>query len=282
MENIIVTDSDKLDSIKKRMAQSGAEKLHILSDFDRTLTTAFIDGEYVPSSVSALRDSKSLSPDFISKSQELYNKYHPIEMDPKIALEEKKAIMHEWWSTFFELMVKSGFNKKHIEEVINCGKIRFRKGCDEFLGLLNENDVPLVIISSSGLGGDSISMFLEGQGTFYDNIHIISNSFEWDNDGNALSVREPIIHGMGKHDIMVKDFPAFDTIKDRKNVILLGDNLGDVGMIEGFDYDNLIKIGFLEENNEENIESYKQNYDIVLLNDSPMDYINGLLKDILR
>jgi len=53
-------------------------------------------------------------------------------------------------------------------------------------------------------------------------------------------------------------------------------------MIEGFDYDNLIKIGFLNDNINENLEDFKKNFDIVILNDSDMNYINKLLKEICK
>ncbi|MBU1349747.1 hypothetical protein KJ978_03455, partial [Patescibacteria group bacterium] len=47
-----------------------------------------------------------------------------------------------------------------------------------------------------------------------------------------------------------------------------------------FDYDNLIKIGFLNENVKENLEEYKKNYDVVILNDGSMEYVNDLLNEI--
>ena len=53
-------------------------------------------------------------------------------------------------------------------------------------------------------------------------------------------------------------------------------------MVKGFDYENLIKIGFLNENVEENLESFKANYDVLILNDSSMDYINKLLREIVN
>ncbi len=71
-------------------------------------------------------------------------------------------------------------------------------------------------------------------------------------------------------------------LKDRKNVILLGDSLGDLEMIKGFDYVNLIRMGFLNYQDEENLEDYKKAYDVVILNDSSMDYVNGLLKKIIK
>ena len=86
---------------------------------------------------------------------------------------------------------------------------------------------------------------------------------------------------MNKNETFVKNFPVYKTIKNRKNVLLLGDSLHDVEMITGFDYDNLIKIGFLNENIKENLPHYKKVYDVILTNDNSMDFVNNLLKQLL-
>jgi 5'-nucleotidase len=80
---------------------------------------------------------------------------------------------------------------------------------------------------------------------------------------------------------MLKKFPFYKKIKGRKNVILLGDNLEDAGMIKGFDFENLIKIGFLNEKVKENLKEYKKVYDVLITNDSSMEFVNELLKEIL-
>jgi 5'-nucleotidase len=64
--------------------------------------------------------------------------------------------------------------------------------------------------------------------------------------------------------------------------LLLGDSPGDAGMSDGFDAENILKIGFLNEKAEENLEHYKKLYDVVLLNDPPFDFIVELLKEIIR
>jgi len=86
---------------------------------------------------------------------------------------------------------------------------------------------------------------------------------------------------MNKDETTIHSFPFYNKIKDRKNVLLLGDSLEDIGMVKGFDYKNLIKVGFLNENVDENLEIYKKNYDMLLLNDSSMDAVNKLLEDII-
>ena len=78
----------------------------------------------------------------------------------------------------------------------------------------------------------------------YDNIHIVSNEYQWDKNGNAVEVKEPIIHSLNKNESSLKNFPFYEDIKPRKNILLLGDSLGDLDMITGFDYVSLISIGF--------------------------------------
>lgn len=282
IKDIIIQNSEKLEYLKKSISEDGVEKLHILTDFDKTLTTLFVNGEKVPSLISILRNGNYLTPDYVQKAHNLYNKYHPIEIDPKVPVEEKKKAMNEWWMTHFDLLMKSGLNKKDVENVIRSRKIKLRNGFSDFVDILKENNIPLVIMSSSGLGDNAISMYLKQKGKLYDNIHIISNSYEWDENDNLIGVKKPIIHIMNKDKTAIQNFPAFEIIKDRKNVLLLGNDLGDIGMVKGFDYNNLIKIGFLDENVEENLESFKANYDVLMLNDSSMNYINKLLREIIH
>jgi len=282
VENVVISNQEELERLKKTISKDGADRLHILTDFDRTLTKAFVDGKSTPSLVSVLRDGSYLTPDYAQKANELYDKYHPIEIDPKIPLREKKKAMCEWWITHFDLLIKSGLNKRDLERVVESQKVKFREGFSEFVDFLREYNIPLVIMSSSGLGGDIISMYLERVGKLYENTHIISNWYEWDEKGNAVGVKKPIIHTMNKDETLIQDFPVFEKIKNRKNVLLIGDSLDDLGMIKGFDYDALIKIGFLNENIEENLEYYKLNFDVIILNDFSMDFVNKLLREIVK
>jgi len=280
-ENIIIPNLAGLERLKKVISEEGAGNLHVLTDFDRTLTTAFVNGRSVNSLISILYNENYLSPDYTKEAQALHEKYYPIEIDPKVPKEEKKNAMNEWWTKHFALLIKSGLNKNDLRRIMNSDRVRLREGCSEFIELLKDYNIPLIIMSASGLGVDPIAMFLKKEGKLYNNIYIISNYYEWDENGNALSVKEPIIHSLNKDETAVQNFPAFEVIKNRKNVILLGDNLEDVGMIEGFGYNNLIKIGFLNENIEENLEYYKRNYDVIILNDSSMDYVNSLLREVV-
>jgi hypothetical protein len=72
-----------------------------------------------PSIISELRNKNYLSEEFSKKAHELYAIYHPIEIDPTLSYDEKYAKMTERWSTVADLLIHSGLNKSHIQQVVD-------------------------------------------------------------------------------------------------------------------------------------------------------------------
>lgn len=280
-QKINIPHPDALETTLRSLHESGKEKLHVLADFDRTLTTAFVDGRPVPSILSVLRDHDYISPEYSKEAHALAALYSPKESDPSLSLAEKKNAMQEWWSRHFELLQRVGLRRKHIEQATNSWHVNLRPGAREFFDLLNRNNIPLVIMSASGLGVDSIELFLQHAQVPYDSTHIVSNTFVWDNDRMAGFV-PPIIHSYSKDETLLSQFPFFDLVKDRPNVLLLGDSIGDTGMVDGFDYSALLKIGFLNSDIEKRLAEYQANFDLLLLNDAPMDPVNEVIKYIIE
>lgn len=276
-----IINPDILDITIKKMRNDGAAKLHILADFDNTLTRAYVDGKPVPSMVSILRDGGYLTPDYAAKAHALYDHYAPIEFDLSIPKENRTKAMEEWWNTHFKLLIDSGLTKSEVKKAIESGKIQFRDGVLQFLETLKRNNIPIIIMSSSALGGDAIESCLKKENHYFDNITIISNTFIWDEYGKAIGTRKPHLHAMSKEETIINNFPIYEEIKHRPNVILLGDTLGDVGMVVGFAYNRLIKIGFLNKDIDKRLKDFQQHYDITITNDGTFDYINKLLQEIL-
>ncbi len=280
VENIIIVNPKELEKKKKEIAEEGADNFHVLSDFDRTITYGLNKGEKTPTIISQLRsDSKYLGKDYPAKANELFDIYHPIEINPKIPLEEKKKKMDEWWMKHFNLIADYGFTKELIQQVVKEKPLRFRKGASEFLAMLNSRGIPLVFMSAAP--GDMLIEYLSQNKLLLPNIAVISNLYEWDKRGKAVRINQPVVTSVNKDETLIHQFPVYNKIKNRKNVLLLGDGLEDVGMIKGFDYKTLIKIAFLNENVEENLPAFRKVYDVILLGDPDMNYVNKLVKEIL-
>lgn len=276
------TNEQEIKAVIERMKKDGADKLHVLADFDNTLTLAHVDDKPVPSMVSILRDGDYLTPDYAAKAHALYNHYAPMEHDLSIPKEDRKKAMAQWWGTHFKLLIESGLTKEVVKRAIDSGKIKFRDGVLQFLEALKGNNVPIIIMSSSALGGDAIESCLKKEGHYFDNITIISNTFIWDEKGRAVGTHEPHLHAMSKEETIINNFPIYEEIKHRPNVILLGDTLGDVGMAVGFPYDNLIKIGFLNKDAQKRLDDFQKYYDITITNDGTFEYVNEVLQKILN
>jgi len=210
--NVEVVDEAEFNSKLEALAESGLNRLAVFTDFDRTLTIAYVDGERRSSITSVLRDGNYISSDYADKAQKLYDKYHLVEDDPDIDEEGRAKAMESWWRQHFQLLIESGLNINHIHQVVEAGEVKFRVGAKIFFEFLAEKGVPLVIVSSSGLGVESIDFVLKEEGFNYDNIRIISNQFIWNKNGRADEVKEPIVHLANKDqvtkeevDVVIKD-----------------------------------------------------------------------------
>ena len=158
----------------------------------------------------------------------------------------------------------------------------FRAWCAELFDLLYQKNIPLIILSASGVGYDSIYYCLKNENKLYDNIDIISNDFVRDENGKAIGVREPVIHSFNKDETVVKDFPIYEDIKDRKNILLLGDGLWDAQMADGFDYENIIKIWFLNNDSPEHREKFSEVFDLIILDDGDIEEVNKIIKKLVK
>lgn len=103
----------------------------------------------------------------------------------------------------------------------------------------------------------------------------------FDNEGICVGFNDPLIHVFNKNEANVIKTSHYTSIKQRRNVILLGDSIGDLKMADGLDHDVTLTIGFLNHDTEELIESYMDKFDIVVTNDSSFEMVCDLL-DIIE
>ncbi len=278
-KQVIIPDPGEFEKKKKEFIKAGKDSFHIVSDFDGTLTKAFMKGKRYHSTFSTIYEGNYLSEDYSKKAYALYSKYYPIEISNNIPLKEKNKKMLEWWKKHLNLMIKCGMSVDVVNNIAKKNKIKLRTGASKFMDLLMKNRIPLLIFSAGV--GNLIETYLESEKKLYKNIHLISNFYEFDKNGKVKGFKSKIIHTFNKNEVQVKDTPYYNDIKQRKNVLLLGDNIGDIGVSEGLEHDTIIRIGFLNDNVKELLDDYKKAFDVVILNDGPMDYVNKLVKNIL-
>ncbi len=275
VSGIVVLDEN---SLKKKFTFLSYSTLHVIADFDKTLTKAFENGRKIVSSYALIRSGKYLTPQYVEQSHALFDQYYSYEIAEDISEEERHEKMNEWWQKHYQLMVDCGLTKAVIEDIARSGKITLREGCVEFLDILHRNSIPLLIFSAGQ--GDVIREFLLYSNLLTPNIHIISNFYRFDAKGRAMGYNTPFIHTFNKNEHSLQETPYAEEIIHRPHVLLLGDTLGDVKMAEGIHHETIIKVGFLNENKEKFLSLYKEAFDVVIPDDGSLEAVNSLLRQL--
>lgn len=279
MNKILYSDKEQVEEKILTLRKEWHHKLYVVADFDRTLTYSRINGEKKMSMIAVMRKNPTyLWSDYFKKANELFDRYHPIEVNEDISFDEKNETMTQWWKEHLKLLVDSGLHRKHIGEVVNSWIIKMRSGVIDFMKLLQQADIPLIIVSANVLWGDSIRDYLRTQQLLTSNIAVVSNSFEFDENGKAIWYKQDVIQVFNKGDVVFSKFWAVQNlIQNRPNIILLWDSLWDPDMANGTQYDNILKVGFYNDETNERISYYQKKYDIVLTGDSDGDFLKSIL-----
>jgi HAD superfamily hydrolase (TIGR01544 family) len=282
MSQVKILNPEKFEKTKQAMIAGGFSNLHILADFDGTLVYKFSDGKKRSSLISVLRDENYLTPDYPEQAKALFAKYAPMEKDESLGFEERKQAMENWWQEHFELLIESGLTKEDVKNVVQAQNLKFRRGVAEIFELTKQEQVPVVIISAGGLGEETIGMYLEQNGFDGENIAVVSNAFVWDENGQAVAVRQPVVHSLNKDETILPE-PVRAKIRDRQNIILLGDGPSDARMVGGFGCDNLLKIGMLNGDvDAEKRQAFVDNFDVLIEGDGDLAFVVELLKEIKK
>ncbi|MGH0143362.1 UNVERIFIED_CONTAM: hypothetical protein FKN15_028142 [Acipenser sinensis] len=100
--------------------------------------------------------------------------------------------------------------------------------------------------------------------------------------GVLQAFKGELIHTYNKQEGALKNSGLFNQQTGSRNIILLGDSMGDLSMADGVENtENILKIGYLNDKVEERQEQYLNSYDIVLVKDESMDVVNGILQHII-
>jgi HAD superfamily hydrolase (TIGR01544 family) len=278
-KNVLIKDLPSLEKKISKMKKGGASMLHVISDFDRTLTMMAKGGYAASASYDPI--SQGLGTNFEELTKQMTAHYIPIELSKTHHLRVKIKKMTEWWDRYYEEAVKHGMHKGIITDALKQMKASFRQGSAEFFSLLSKNKVPLLIFSAGT--GDIICECLKAINQDKANVHVISNFFEFDKKGRAIGYNKPLIHTYNKNESHLKGSAYKNTIAKRKNVILLGDSLGDPDMAKGMGHECLIKIGFYNHAKDNDlVKKYLKGYDLLIMGNGDMSYVNKLLREIIN
>lgn len=287
----IISNPAELEKKKIAIKAAGPSKLQVIADFDMTLTKYWVDEKRGQSTHALLKQGK---PEYDLKRREVHDYYYPLEICPTIPVDEKTKLMEEWWEKTHALLIEGGLTYAAIRNSVANSVIDFRDYVIQLFEILEKNGVP-VLIFSAGLADIIEEVMRQKLKRNFKNIEVVSNRMVFDDNGNLTGFRGKTIHVLNKNEHALEmaapihenlgssDVPddcGASGVRNRTNVLLLGDHLGDLGMSDGLEFENRISIAFLNDNVGEWMETYKQAFDIVLPNDASMREVVDLVHEL--
>jgi len=282
--NVLVNNQREVSAKIKTFHSAGTASLQVVADFDFTLTHRYNNNsdtrDKLQASFGALECYPHLSDGFRSKLDALRDKYCPMDSDPTLKAEDKNELMKQWSNSAVELYVTERINKQTVKDAIAVSTVKFRAGFKACNDKLCASGVPLCILSA-GLG-TAIQLLLDHHSIEQKNIEILSNNLVYDSDGYIAGITQPLITTATKRQTHTLHPGYFEGVRDRVNVVVLGDRIEDEGVKGCFEHaQNVITVGFLNENVDELVDLYKKTYDIVLLGDPDFSFILELFDIII-
>ncbi|XP_069547924.1 7-methylguanosine phosphate-specific 5'-nucleotidase-like [Brachyistius frenatus] len=277
--SVLTRERGRVEETIHAMQRADAGSLQVISDFDMTLTRFAHNGKRVPTTHNILDNRLLINEDCTKKMRELWNTYYPIEIDAGRSADEKLPFMVEWWTNVHELLIEQKIRKDMLAQAVRESSAMLRDDCKVFFDRLAEHQVPLLIFSAGV--GDILEEVIRQNHVFHPNVHIISNYMDFDHTGALRAFKGQLIHTFNKREGALTHAAALGELQGRPNVLLLGDSLGDLTMADGVpEPQNILTVGFLNDQVDERKESYLNSFDIVLVKDETMEVPNGILRYI--
>ena len=252
-----------------KLATFDTKTTYVIADFNKTFTKGNSKTTWSIFATSDLFDEN-----YTKERNELFTIYKPFEDDQELDEKTKKLKLSEWWEKHINLFPKYKLNKNLIEKALLEDKImELRNGVKSFLTFLNNNDIPLIIISQ-GIGNFA-EVFLKMNNCYFENTRIISNMITFDNN-IANGYAGSIIHSFNKDEAKLPE-DILETINKRNQVLLLGDEISDLKMLDIASNRENIKVAFLTEKHQNEINLYNEKFDVVCSDDTSYDEIGRLI-----
>lgn len=241
-----------------RLLSDGPNSLQLIVDFDRTLTTSKSESAY-----GVIEENQ---PDDVRKAaRDLYHYYHAIEVDPKRSIAEKTPFMMEWYEKAHELLAHSKISKATMESACKDAPLSFRPEVAEVLRVAKRLDVP-VMVFSAGIANVIRELFkqLLPADCTGPHLHVVSNQIVWGEDGTIAGWEGDLIHMFNKNESHLRGSALYPELLRRRNVLLVGDSLGDVSMADGLPHENIVRIGIVNGDPAVYLQQYLKAFDAVV------------------
>lgn len=174
--------------------------------------------------------------------------------------------MHAWWQENLDLFREYHMHADHLRTV-DVSSVHLRNGIREAFEFFDRSHIPLLILSA-GIH-QTIEMILDQEKLPETHRTIIANTLLFDREKQYTGVApKEFIHVGNKEKQVLQKIQTIPSTEKRDKIILLGDHLKDITMIQAEEREHTIAIGFCNSINMHAFETYLTTFDIVVTSDT--------------
>jgi HAD superfamily hydrolase (TIGR01544 family) len=218
LNHVRIKDVTAFEIKIQALLDGGRKSVHLISDFDMTLTKYWVDGKRSVSSHGILERYSRLDAGFKDKVAALYSHYYPLEVSHSLDMSQKIKYMEEWWSKAHELIIQQGLSKKDLSLMVQETSVEFRPGMQALIDLISKENIPLLIFSA-GIGDIILEILTQAKLFNPAHMHIVSNRLGWNSEGVCDHFDGKLIHVFNKNESSVTDPTYRDLLLHRQNVV---------------------------------------------------------------
>jgi len=253
------------ESVLKKLQffiNAGRDKLHLLLDFDRTLT---LGQNELGENVTTWEILKTHLPQKAQlEYEQYYNNYRPLETEKQMT--EADAII--WWERILNLYSENQLKWQDIKKDVSL-KMPIRPFTKELFEACEKKNIPTIILSA-GIK-DIIDLWC--QKFKIKPTLVLSTKLVFSPKGYMIGwERDSLIHVLNKKEKSHQEIEKIRSVKP--NTILIGDSLDDILMVEGEDVLRIAVYNPRRDDKPDRLKDLTENFDLILQNGT----LNGVIK----
>jgi HAD superfamily hydrolase (TIGR01544 family) len=246
-----------------RFSAAGSTQVHVVLDFDRTLTVA------KHASVEATSwqvMERQMPPAGKAEYGALFDAYRRFELDGALTT----SLAEEWWNKSLALLTKYAVDLNEVEATF-LDTVALRPGATELFAAVDRQGIPAVILSAGVK--DIITILLTKNGITPP--LVISTELTTNTKGIVTGWQpETVVHVLNKSEVQHDELDRIR--RERPLSIIIGDSLDDAHMAIG--EDDVLRIRVIDPRADEQVEAALektfQAFDLAVLNGN----LNGVVK----
>ncbi|WKX91840.1 hypothetical protein Q1695_010123 [Nippostrongylus brasiliensis] len=162
--------------------------------------------------------------------------------------EERAYVQTGWWNASHDIIIRSMVHRDDIPGLVRSSRLIWRKNVQQFLLLLEELSIPLLIFSAgiTNVIEEAIRQLL---GHFPENITVAANTMYFGESGYVTSFTCPPVHTLNKTMAHLRDLiHGVDRMhSSRTNILVTGDSEVDAHMVDGWQQKRVLRVGLVED-----------------------------------